>query len=243
MSQFKVLVVGPDNYRALCNVLEPYSEFIKFPPYIKFTREDKAAERKKLLKYWTKQLKLRPMDLGIENKIVALGFDDDDYFLKQTQYYDKSALNDYGEPISTYNPNTKWSGWDYTNDLPQRHGQVVQACRKRDVDWNYVRQIGERNAWINWPKIVNSKSTDFTKNMLYDFWQGETKEQYIKRQQLFLTHAFILHGKWHERGKIGWWSDLDSSDTSDRQVWLDKYAKMLRQVKPNTVLTTVECRI
>jgi hypothetical protein len=243
MSKFTVLVVGPESYGEVVKTLEPYDEHIKFPPYIKFTREDKSAERKRLLKHYKKQLGLRPMDIGIEDKIVALCRSDEEYFLKQTRSYALGAKNAQGEPISTYNPNTKWSGWDYVNKLPMKHYYCVQACKKRHVNWSYIRQIGERNARINWPKIVNSKSTGFTKNMLYDYWQGETKEQYIERKKLFLTHAYILHGKWHERCKMGWWSDLDSSDTPDRQVWLDKYNKMLRQVKPNTVLTTVECMI
>ena len=244
MSKFKVLVVGPDNYRELCNTLEPYHELIKFPPYIKFTREDKAVERKRLLKYWTKQLELRPMDMGIENKIIALCHSDEEYFIDQTKYYAQAALNSQGEPISTYNPNTKWSSWDYSNDLPKIHGEkVVQACRKRDVDWNYIRQIGERNALIRWPKIKNADCPDFMRGNVNGVWEGETKEQYIERQRLFMTHAYILHGKWHEREKIGWWSETDNFDCMDRQKWIDKYQKMLMQVKPNTVLTTVECML
>lgn len=241
MSKFTVLVVGPDNYRELTHTLEPYDEHIEFPPYIKFTREDKAAERKRLLKYWTKQLNLNPMNLGIENKIVDLGFSDEEYFQKQTKFYDPASKNELGEPISTYNPNARFSCWNYTNDLPKRHGKVVQACRKRDVDWAYAKQIRLRNAWIRWPKIENAECSDFMKGTLYGYWQGETKEQYMERQELFMTSAYILRGKWHEREEIGWWSE--SRPAMDRQKWIDKYQKMLTEVKPNTVLTTVECSI
>jgi hypothetical protein len=241
MSTFTVLVVGPDNYQELVRTLEPFDEHIEFPPYIKFTREDKKAERKRLLKHYKQQLKLHPMDIGIENKIVELGFNDEDYFKKQTQYYNSSQLTDQGEPISTYNPNTRWSRWDYKKELPMRHKDCVAACRKRDVDWAYAKQIRLRNAWTRWPKIKNADVTDFMSGNVWGKWQGETKEQYFERQEYFLTNAFILHGKWHERGKIGWWSE--PHPTMDRQKWIDKYQKMLTEVKPNTVLTTVECSI
>ena len=66
--RFSVLVVGPDCANALQDVLMPYFEHTDFPPYIKFNREDKKAERKRLQRYWGKRLRENPHDVGIFNK-------------------------------------------------------------------------------------------------------------------------------------------------------------------------------
>lgn len=245
MSHFKVLVIGTEDPRELDDVLAPYDEHVKFPPYIKFTREDKAAERKRLIKYYEQQIKLHPRDIGLRNKLPDLYITDEKYFENATKYYDLSAQNTAGEPISTYNPNSKWSSWKYVNLLPRRRagrGVASCCCEKREVDWAYIAQIGRRNAEINWPKMAQGCSATPDQNrMLFDYYSDETKIQYVDRKSLFMTHAYILHGKWYEKGKIGWWGETE--EEMDREKWVAQYAKMLREVKPNTVLTTIDCHI
>jgi len=248
--KFSVLVIGPDNFVDLVKVLRPYKLHTDFPPYIKYTRKEKAVERKKLLKYWRKQLRLTPLDIGIFNKVVELEeIDDEQYFLNSTKFHDSSELTENGEPISTYNPNSRYSDWEYDKRLGVRLEQTMKAgilasaLRKKDVAWKYMSEVNYRMARSDWVTMFDpslGKPTP-SERLKYDYWDGETKEQYLDRQRMFLTHAYILNGKWYERGKIGWWP-LDLH-LMDRDKWLAQYEKMLTQVKPDTILTAIECTI
>jgi hypothetical protein len=265
MSHFRVLVVGPESLRELQDVLEPYSEHIKFPPYIKFTREDKYAERKRSIKMLKKLLNERNhwMHDGYDPKIhgpiepwkkveiaaklkVLQDMSGEEYFYNETKYYDLSSQNTQGEPISTYNPNSRWSNWEYYNSLLIKGlGLLRPSAKKKDVDWARMSQYGGEQAIVDWCRMFNSiddpRCDASTRTLLYDYWQGESKLMYMERKELFMTHAYILNGRWHERGKVGWWGD--TSEEMDRDKWIAKYKKMLTQVKPNTVLHTLDCHI
>lgn len=242
MSLFTVLVVGPRSTEELNEVLAPYDEKIKFPLYIKFTRKDKAEEKKRLIKDYRQQLKLTPHDIDLHNKLIALDIADEDYFIQQTMYYNEYELNTQGEPTSTYNPNSKWSSWEYTKKLYNIRMQIYMlGMPKKYVDWNTMLRLNADQAMVDWIRIQNSHFSDCGKSMVYDYWAGETKEQYMERKTLFMTSAYVLRGKWFERGKMGWWSQPE--DCMDREKWINQYTKMLQQVKPDTQLTTIECHI
>jgi len=242
MSKFKVLVVGPESFRELSDILEPFDEHLEFPSYVKFTREDIAKKRKNLLKYWKKLHNNMPEDTGILNRLLSLGKNDEDYFDAQTSSYNEHILNDNGEPVTTYNPNTKFNHWDYINDLSKRHSYITSsASLKKDIDWHHININNIANAIENWPKIQKSEISDIQKLLVYDFWPDETRQQYLDRRKLFMTHAYVLHGKWYERCSIDWWNNV--YDIMDRDKWIEQYMTMLKQIKPNTVLTTIECNL
>lgn len=242
MSRFTVLVVGPKGPKELDKVLAPYDEKIEFSPYIKFTLKDKAAEKKRLIKYYRQQLKLTPHDIDLHDKLISFDISDEDYFFQQTMYYDDHELNIQGEPISTYNPNTRWSSWEYVKKLYYKNISIYMiGMEKKMVDWNEMSRFSADQAMVDWIRMQTSDLSDYVKATMYDYWVGETEQQYKNRKALFMTSAYILRGKWFERDKIGWWSQ--SIDLMDREKWIDQYTKMLQQVKPDTQLTTIECRI
>ena len=239
MARFNVLVVGTECYNETCEVLKPFDEHEEYPLYIKFTREDIAKKRKKLLKYWQKLHDSLPDDLGIVSNLRALCKNDEEYFKAQTSFYTERLLNDDGEPVTTYNPNTKFSHWDYCNGILPNRGSCTFAARKKDIDWAKIKMCNSAAAARNWSKIASSQLSDTKKLLVYDFWPDENKKQYLDRKKLFMTHAYVLHGKWYERCSIDWWNHVN--DLMDRDIWIEQYMTMLQQVKPDTVLTTIEC--
>lgn len=243
MSNFTVLVIGPKGPKELDEVLAPYDEKVKFPPYIKFTCKDKAAEKKRLLKYYRHQLTLAIHDINLQNKFIALDISDEDYFFQHTMYYNDHELNTQGEPISTYNPNTRWSSWKYIKKLYFKNVPLYMiGMQKKHVDWNEMSRFSTDQAMVDWIRMQSNPSmSNYVKGMMYDYWMGETKSQYMGRKELFMTSAYILRGKWFERDKIGWWSQ--TIDCMDREKWINQYIKMLQQIKPDTQLTTIECHI
>lgn len=243
--RFSVLVVGPDCANALQDVLMPYFEHTNFPPYIKFNREDKKAERKRIKRYWGKKLRENPHDVGIFNKYEETNISDEEYWRKQTKHYDSCDLDDNGNPISTYNPNSRWNDWEYEKRLLSRYTDThMQAMKKKDVDWAGMAECKRKEFHVSWHMMFSPGFPEPTahERACNDYWDGETKEQYMERSKFFLTHAYILHGKWYERSKVGFWK-VEKYNTVERYKWVAQYEKMLTQVKPNTVLTTIECVI
>ncbi len=243
MSRFTVLVVGPKNEQEIREVLAPYYEQLRFPPYIKFTREDKAAEKKRLIKYYRKQLRFTPHDIGLQNKFTALDVSDEEYYEYQIKYYGEPELNAAREPISTYNPNARWCVWEFVNKLYYGKMNVfIPGSQKKYIDWNEMSRFSTDQAMVDWIRIQsNPELSNYVKGTMYDYWAGETKSQYMGRKELFMTPAYILRGKWFERNKAGWFTD--NFDCVDREKWIDQYREMLTQVKPDTTISTIECRM
>ena len=245
MATFKVLVVGPETVREMEDTLAPYNEHLKFPPYIKFTRQDKKLERKRLLKYWRKQVKERPNDIGAYNKLVELqGMDDEDYFLHCTRFYSSKDLNTIGEPISTYNPNSRWSTWDYRKvfRIKNTHGAGPQATgKKRHIDWGAYRALMLGNSEMLWDAMQDK--TDEQKKLCYDWWGEEKREDYITRRTMCVTPAYVKNGVWHERGVIGWWGNFDVEGAIPVSEWVDEFVEMLDKVDDMTVINMIECNI
>ena len=257
MSKFTVLVIGPEDFNSLSDVLEPYDIHVEFPPYVVFTREDKAAERKERIK------RMRELfhggSLGTEQPITK-GFyaglfasnikelqkieamSDEEYFLDQTKYYELAQQTTSGKPISTENPNTKFNKWVFLHRLwVKKNGKNETAAKKKDIDFSFISRVDASDAMVNWTRMINGDYSYYVKNMMYDYWENESKEEYIYRKSLFMTSAYILHGKWYERGTIGWWAHVDNEIPYDK--WIEQYEDMLKKVKPDTVLTTIECWI
>jgi len=241
MSQFAILVVGPESYRELEDTLAPYDEHLTFPPYIKFNRADKKAEKKRLKKYYRAELRKTPNDIGLQNKLIALQqMSDEQYFDHCTRFYDDSALNTVGEPISTYNPNSKFDSWEHTILLASRKcGGSVSTTRKNDMNWDLMSIHAHDQAAVDWIRLQTY--SDKQKRLVFDWWPGETRRQYINRKRVFHTHAYVYRGKWYERGKIGWWGSVTEEIPAEK--WMEQYAEMLTSLKDDTVLTTVMCRI
>lgn len=241
MSQFQVLVVGPESYRETEDVLAPYDEHLQFPPYIKFNREDKSAEKKRLIKLYRARLKEDPGNVVSQRTFtMLLESSDEEYFDNSTRYYNEADLNTVGEPISTYNPNTKFNSWEYAHKLVRKSKQGTSiSARKHDIDWNTMEWTASEMANQCWDMMqrLNDKQKSFT----YGWFQGETRQQYINRQSKFTTHAYVLDGKWVERGLIGWWTDIEASISSEK--WMEQFAEMLTSIKNDVVLSVVDCRV
>ncbi len=247
MSRFSVLVIGPRTEEELKEVLEPYSEHLRVPPYVAFTRKDKVAERQKRIEDYEAILNLPTgpekdrYDLGQVRKFLKLlkNMTDEEYWEQEIKYYDEEQLNENGEPVLTYNPNSKWDYWLLVDWLLTKQGKRVSQSLMRDIDWEGMEKEEESRHDEIWEEM--QQKSDEEKRLFY-LWRGErTKEEYFKKHNQFTTFAYVLDGKWYERGKMGWWAHV--SDEINWQEWANQYAAMLKSIKGNTMLTTIDCHI
>lgn len=240
MSKFTVLVVGPHGGDAVEAALEPFDTHLKFPEYIKFTREDKAAERKRLVRFWKKQVEENPGDVGIYNKLAEIQkHDDESWFLHCTRFYSPHETNTQGEPITTANPNGKFDTWEPTPIFPVG-GMVVSTAKKKHIDWENLESELRVKALTDFVK--SNSYTEEQQRLIFDRWKDELPDDYMARKSRFLTHAYIHRGKWYERGRVGWWGKCEG-DVVPIDEWLKQYKEMLRSLKDDTTLTHITCRV
>lgn len=55
------------------------------------------------------------------------------------------------------------------------------------------------------------------------------------------TYAFVMNGKWYEKGKMGWFGVSDDKMTQDE--WNREFMEMLDSVSDDTLITIVDCHI
>lgn len=242
MSCFTVLIVGPTKWQEIDETLAPFDENLVFPSYIKFTREDKKREKKRLQKYWRKQVALHPHDVGVYNKLLTLlNLDNEQYFENCTCLYESTALNTAGEPISIYNPNSKFGSWELAPMFRRLKAPDDRVCilSKKHVAWSRMADLANEQARYDWGEMQTYSESQ--QRLVFDKWRGDTKETYITRKTQFSTHAYILRDRWYERGQIGWWAEVENEIPAVE--WMRKYADMLKSLKDNTVLTAIRCKM
>lgn len=70
-----------------------------------------------------------------------------------------------------------------------------------------------------------------------------SREDYIKRAEngALATFAVLKDGKWFERGEMGWWGVV--SDEKDKDTWYTEFAKLLRSLPEDTMISVYDCHI
>lgn len=55
------------------------------------------------------------------------------------------------------------------------------------------------------------------------------------------TFAVLMDGRWHERGKMGWWACV--SDEKDRETWSSIWDNIINKLPKDTRLSVYDCHI
>ena len=72
--------------------------------------------------------------------------------------------------------------------------------------------------------------------------QGRTAFIQNEKRRAFIPRAFVIDGEWHERAKMGWFG-LDVTEPMSDEDWHNHVHERLYSVKPETILTAVDCHI
>ena len=57
-----------------------------------------------------------------------------------------------------------------------------------------------------------------------------------------IPFAFVTPiGKWHERGKMGWWACVSNEKATDN--WKSEFKEFLDNLDEDTIVTVVDCHI
>ena len=140
------------------------------------------------------------------------------------------------------NPNKKWDWWTiggyYSDRLILLNDGTGDCAQLRDINWGAMEL--QRRQWReeNWEAAV--KDPQMAK-FLYDIdLETMDKEGFIEKDTGFQLFAYVLDGKWVEKGKMGWWAMVANEQG---QEWYDNLNTMLDNLDSRMYLTIVDCHI
>lgn len=238
MSHYTVAVFTDREGLSLEELLEPYNESLEVKPYIDRTKEEVLEE---IDRYCEKDEELKEKYANLSDKEKIESWTGHDLFDRD------------GNPLSTYNPNSKWDwyvvGGRWSNMLKTKDGEYVDECLVKDLDLTPDKE--EYDAAIRfWELIVEEQHLKDSEKKPFNMYKKEyyierygTKENYARTQSKFSTYAVVMpDGEWYEPGKMGWFGISGASADSNRE-WDKNYHKFLEEADPNWIITIVDCHI
>lgn len=115
------------------------------------------------------------------------------------------------------------------------------AARIKDILWDKMLEKEKEYLAQQYDKVMNDENERIYAELLYDIKDGMTKEEYVACASAFSTFAVITpDGKWHEKGKMGWWACV----SDEKEGWEnDYYDAFIKDANPDHWLVIVDCHI
>jgi len=283
MSHFNVAVFT-DETTNVDELLEPYYEGLEVPVYIYKTKEQIIQKIRNDIKSqvedgpyskWKKEpityeRNSNPEHINfLKNEFPKmLAWTDEDCYKEGISWYEDENIDENGNVLSTYNPNSKWD-W-YT--IGGRWNGMLKASRgkhgegglftpnkrekgKYDIakvsDIDFSMDVDTYNKSIRWWEVVVEKSplkSDEKKEDFFNYYTLEyliekykNKENYALASSSFNTFGVVLpDGSWHDKGQMGWFACVSNEDYD----WDLKYKEhFIDTANPDWTLTIVDCHI
>lgn len=230
MSHYTVAVVVPKNItedlieRYINSALELFSEHLEVEPYIGCTVEE-MLER-------YESYKLRNEGDTVES------------FEEYSKDYCGAGNDEYGNALSTYNPNSKWDWYEiggrWNNIIETKNSKKVNYARIKDIVFSKkFNDLELQKIKKEYNKLI--KEGDFYKAEYYQE-RYPNLESYIKSYN-FSTYAILdTNGKWYEPGKMGWFG-VSSSSLEEQRNFEDEYMNIIKSQDEDSWLVVVDCHI
>lgn len=253
-------------------ILEPYNENVEVDPYIRRTREDLAADGEEHLLSWKKRSKEKDFDERskdyYENTVAKYvkeyeGADEKEkkevaYRFEIENYSDKDRLDENGNELSTYNPDSKWDWWvvggrfgDFFDTEEEYEEEDFKGSTIQLKDYpEPVRIDDEKELREKYPSLA--KDWDTIQDGTYDgFYRVEymqerypTLKSYVEESVNLTPYAIVdENGGWHEPGEMGWWG-MSHATTENTISWYESfYEKFIAGKDKDWFITIVDCHI
>lgn len=287
MSHFTVFaIIRKGSGQDLESLLAPYSEEKQVEPYIAKTKAQLIAEeaeeigkrrrsraaalrlpREEYLAIAERDDLYRNYDL-MRGKLPygygSIDLTDEAALFKRVKRIYKGALNEDGDLVSTYNPDSKWDWYEiggrWPSQLRLKDGTAADSAPAGEVDWDKMLSTSpakEAERAEFWDEYVLGKTPEgidgekyLQAKYPYEFYRPEyyiefygTKEEYVRRMGLWYTYAAVDEKGWHEPGKMGWWG-CSSSTAESQKDWEDNFrARFIDTLDPEDRVIIVDCHI
>lgn len=286
MSHFAVAVFTKPGGKTVDELLAPYYEGITMEPYIQYTRQQAIDDVKKEIReymesdsyneYLEDPEKYKENHRENHYKFIStyherLNWTDEQLYEEKKKWYEEDMIDEEGNLLSTYNPNSKWDWYVIGGRFPGmlkaksgKHGEgsafngnpkvwgEFDVARVGDIDFSM--DMDSYNKEIRWWEVVIEKQPLKVYENEKDFYSYYTekyykeyyrdKETYAKICASCSTYAVVTpDGKWHSKGDMLWWGI--SSETGNESLDWDLHYKerFIDTADPDWTMTIVDCHI
>ena len=190
MSHFAVYVFTKEDEKNVDELLAPYDEQIAYAPYVLYTKEQAIAKVREDIEEYKNGLYAEYLadpaaykeKCGNANHIdylenefpKKLNWTDDECYEYQKEWFEDDMIDEDGNLLSTYNPNSKWDwysiGGRWDGNLITKSGENVNTAHVNKIDWDksgipfaYITPNGvwhEKGEMGWWAVVTNEKEKD-----------------------------------------------------------------------------------
>lgn len=235
------------------NILAPYDENLEVDKYVCRDREDILEE---MLDRRDSLIDLDYDDLDEEDQFLVDAETDEDILKYYADFWAETELDEDGNELSTYNPNSKWDWYEVGGrwrDIlyDKAYNKMTSWCRIGDIDFNKCVKMSEEDARYLWEvAVLGLHKNEEKAKELFILWKPEyyierygNIENFIKIKTTFALYAIADKDGWHQKGQMGWFGCDDSTLESELK-FLDKFQDYMSDEKnQDKVLIIVDCHI
>jgi len=273
MSHFTVAVFTESEYQSVDDLLEPFSEHLEVEPYVSITRDDliqrARANMQAIFEAQYQEWKEDPTAYEKGKNVQHMEYlkalptlmerTDEEIYRDEVDTYNEERIDENGDIISTYNPDSKWDwyviGGRWKGMLVLKPGKLGQRGRPGlltkmtdNCDSAYVADVDFHRMRQQILQELRPYEQAMTKGNYKEEYMRErypTEREYMQRNSSFYTFAVLTpDGTWHAPGEMGWFG-MSSAATETEREWEDTYYD--RFIKPaiekGWYMTIVDCHI
>ncbi|MDR1630469.1 MAG: hypothetical protein LBS36_09700 [Oscillospiraceae bacterium] len=258
MSHYPVAVFTFDDEQSIGDLFAPYDESLQVAPYVSRTKEqiiqdEKAHFRAAFLgnySKWKHEAKSAAKHFNPEYIEYLKTIPDRMKWSDEKIYQDaingrEDELNENGDILSTYNPNSKWD-WRVIGGrwrdmlITKGDAKSCDAAFVTDIDFEAMQRQSAAEIRPYEDAMKNSYMKEKYMRERYP-----TEAEYIKCVTAFSTYAVITpNGEWHAAGQMGWWG-FSSETPEEARAWEHDYCERFIQpaIEYGLYLTIFDCHI
>lgn len=200
MSHFAVYVFTKENGKSVDELLAPYNESIEYAPYVQYTKEQAIEKAKKEIESYKnsplykeylsdpelyKEKHNNPDHINyLENEFPKrLNWTDDECYEYIKDWYEDDMVDNNGNLLSTYNPNSKWDWYEiggrWDGSLVNKDNKNTNEDYVCQINWNetctpfaFIKPNGvwqEKGEMGWWAIVSNEKESDDWKKEFNEF--------------------------------------------------------------------------
>lgn len=228
-------------------LLSPYDENLQVTPYIEMTVSEIISHAKRLKETAIKE--------KYDSKFLTCETDNE-FYQKFIEDYEDKFIDESGNLLTTYNPNSKWDWWSFggrfvnDNYIALKDGSYTNVARLGDIDWDNM--LDDDTDWSrNWDlymgaEPVTEEEQQFIKLNIYskEYYLNKygDKQNYINTHNKWCTYAMCNLDGWFEQGKMGWF--IDDSNVEGLNNYMNYFYNYLIDPKnQDKYITVVDCHI
>ena len=117
----------------------------------------------------------------------------------------------------------------------------VDGARIADLDLPAMSDRERTNRAAHWDQARARQNAGEKPHPWTVDTSAVSRSEYIDRATPFTPFAYILDGKWFEKGDMGWWGMV--RDEMPEEEWNDHFAAILSQRPGDDWITVVDCHI